>query len=310
MITKPWLGKYYQEWRKIESRKQMAKSFKKKAGTSILDAAKKQKAHSVEEIKSKLIIKEELKQFIPPLTKEEFAQLEDNLLVEGCRDPLVVWKKGEEYILVDGHNRHRICTKHGIDFRIEEKSFGGLAEVKDWMINNQLGKRNLTEDAKSYLRGEQYKNEKKGRGGDRKSSPQNDDLKLKTKDRLANQHKVSSSTIERDEKYANAIDKITSQNSELRWRILNREINIPKADLIKASELKPNQVKQFTSAIEKNEDYKSILKPKTTAKKEVSDLEKLAQEIGTLASRIAKSGDKEELARLEGMFSEFRSKIS
>jgi hypothetical protein len=38
-----------------------------------------------------LTIDPEFRALIPPLTAGEQAQLEANLLAEGCRDPLVVW---------------------------------------------------------------------------------------------------------------------------------------------------------------------------------------------------------------------------
>lgn len=59
-----------------------------------------------------ITIKKKFKSLIRPLSTDEYEQLEQNLLDEGCRDPLVVW--GD--ILLDGHNRHAICTKHDIPF--------------------------------------------------------------------------------------------------------------------------------------------------------------------------------------------------
>ena len=49
-------------------------------------------------------IDSELRALIPPLSSEERSQLEVNLVAEGCRDPLVVWKG--HHILLDGHNRY------------------------------------------------------------------------------------------------------------------------------------------------------------------------------------------------------------
>ena len=61
-----------------------------------------------------IVIDAEFKSLIPPLSSEERSQLEENLLKEGCRDPLVVWR--ENNILLDGHNRFEICTHHNIHF--------------------------------------------------------------------------------------------------------------------------------------------------------------------------------------------------
>jgi N6-adenosine-specific RNA methylase IME4/DNA-binding XRE family transcriptional regulator len=84
-------------------------------------------------------ILKELEALIPPLTSEEFKQLERNILEEGIRDPLVTWNG----ILVDGHNRYRIAQEYDIDFTTVEKEFADMNAVKEWMINNQFGRRNL-----------------------------------------------------------------------------------------------------------------------------------------------------------------------
>ena len=67
----------------------------------------------------KIQIDPQFKALIPPLSKEEYNQLEQNLLKEGCRDALIIWNG----ILIDGHNRHEICMKHGIEFNTQDKQF-------------------------------------------------------------------------------------------------------------------------------------------------------------------------------------------
>lgn len=84
---------------------------------------------------------------IPPLSDEEREQLEANLLKEGCRDPLVVW--GD--VLVDGHNRFEICTKHQIPFETVNKAFVSETEAKNWIIYNQLGRRNISPYVRTQL---------------------------------------------------------------------------------------------------------------------------------------------------------------
>lgn len=86
-----------------------------------------------------MIIDNEFKQLIPPLTADEYAGLEASLLTEGCRDALVVWND----ILVDGHNRYEICQKHGIAFQTVQKDFADRQAVLEWIIKNQFGRRNL-----------------------------------------------------------------------------------------------------------------------------------------------------------------------
>lgn len=86
-----------------------------------------------------MIIDNEFKGLIPPLTDEEYKGLEESILKDGCRDALVLW--GE--ILVDGHNRYEICTRHNIPFKTVQKEFTSRDDVIRWIILNQFGRRNL-----------------------------------------------------------------------------------------------------------------------------------------------------------------------
>jgi N6-adenosine-specific RNA methylase IME4 len=98
-------------------------------------------------MENKLIINEELKKLIPPLTESEYKLLEESLINEGCRDKLITWND----TIVDGHNRYELCTKHGIPFQTEDRDFEDIEEVKVWMIDNQKGRRNLTDGWKWEL---------------------------------------------------------------------------------------------------------------------------------------------------------------
>lgn len=87
-----------------------------------------------------LKIDPELRDLLPPLTNDEFKQLEDNLVKDGCQSPLFIWHG----FIADGHNRYKICQKHQIPFAIAELGFDDKSEVMRWMIDGQLGRRNLT----------------------------------------------------------------------------------------------------------------------------------------------------------------------
>ena len=79
---------------------------------------------------------------IPPLSPEEYNQLEQNILAhKTCRDAIVVW----DNTIVDGHNRFRICAAHNIPFEVKEIHFDSRKEALLWILNNQLGRRNLTD---------------------------------------------------------------------------------------------------------------------------------------------------------------------
>jgi len=95
-----------------------------------------------------LVVNEELKAYIDPLTTEEHEALERSLLAEGCRDALVLWND----VLVDGHNRYAICQKHGIPFQtIQNPRFQSMEDVHLWMIDQHLGRRSVSDFQRGVL---------------------------------------------------------------------------------------------------------------------------------------------------------------
>jgi hypothetical protein len=89
-----------------------------------------------------ITINDELRTYVDPLTPAEYEALERSLLTEGCREALILWRD----VLIDGHNRHAICTLHGIPFRtVQNDKFESIEDVKLWMIDNQLARRSVTD---------------------------------------------------------------------------------------------------------------------------------------------------------------------
>ena len=115
----------------------------------------------------------EFRGLIPPLTPEELEQLEQNILESRkCYDPIILW----EGAIIDGHNRYEICIKHGIEFQIVEMPLASRKEAKVWILENQLGRRNLSDVSRielALLKAEMLREKAKRNlslvGGDRKS---------------------------------------------------------------------------------------------------------------------------------------------
>ncbi|GAB3044265.1 ParB N-terminal domain-containing protein [Spirosoma pulveris] len=211
-----------------------------------------------EDIKRSITIIPELEALIPPLSSEEFTQLEANIVREGCREPLQIWQTIQSqidgsasnqpvFVLVDGHNRLRICRQHAVDFKLLVREFSGLEAVRESMIDNQLGRRNLTPEQMAYLRGLKYLNTKRTSGrpttatkkGGQSSSistlSENDDIDqfipsaTRTEDQLAHQYNVSPKTIRMDASYAKGIAKLAEP---LRREVLSRNTKVSKKDII------------------------------------------------------------------------------
>ncbi|HET8695634.1 MAG TPA: plasmid replication/partition related protein [Aquabacterium sp.] len=95
-----------------------------------------------------IVVKEELRAYIDPLTPEEHDALERSILAEGCRDALVLW--GD--VLVDGHNRYGICMKHGLPFQtVQNPRFQSMEDVHLWMIDQHLGRRSISDFQRGVL---------------------------------------------------------------------------------------------------------------------------------------------------------------
>ena len=94
-----------------------------------------------------IIIDKEFESLIPPLTAEEFAQLEENCVKEGIRDALITWNG----VLIDGHNRFKIAAKHGLLWNEKRMEFADRNEAIRWIILNQFGRRNLSAYDRSVL---------------------------------------------------------------------------------------------------------------------------------------------------------------
>lgn len=200
-------------------------------------------------IKSEIIILPELKDLIPALAEDESKQLEENLIKYGIKDPLSVWEtdvitvlNGLEanspshelfanldndstvYILFDGHNRYGIAKEKNLDFKVNKMNFNGLSEVKDYMIDYQLGRRNLTPEQVSYLRGLKY-NELKKAG---KASGKSVKEKINVAEELAQEFDVTPRTIKRDGEFAEGMDKLTP---EFKKDVLSGKSKLAKKDV-------------------------------------------------------------------------------
>ena len=88
----------------------------------------------------KPVVLPELAELLPPLSGEQLAALETDLLRNGCYSPIIV---NEDLAIVDGHNRQRLCEEHGLPYQMAVIAFEDLLEAKQWALDTQKGRRNL-----------------------------------------------------------------------------------------------------------------------------------------------------------------------
>ena len=153
-----------------------------------------------------IIIDKEFQSLIPPLSDDEFRQLEENCIRDGIRDPLVTWPQDDgTEILIDGHNRWKISAKNaGIPFKIVQMRFESRAEAETWILKNQIGRRNLPTYVKAQLAlrlkpviAEQAKQKQSDAGGAVRQK--SDKAAIDTKKELARIAGVSHDTIHKVE---------------------------------------------------------------------------------------------------------------
>ena len=165
-----------------------------------------------------ITIDREFQKLIRPLSMEEREELRVSLRRYGILSPLIVWKHEGKTILVDGHNRielwkgmvedeavHEVATK--------ELSLDTRTEVKEWILHNQLGRRNLSPDDFTLLVGRLYNQSKTTQGGDKKSKGQVDTL-IDTAEKVAAKTGVSPATVKRAGKLAAKVDEIQAAQPE------------------------------------------------------------------------------------------------
>lgn len=180
-------------------------------------------------LQTPLRIDPEFQSKIPPLTDDEFKQLEENILEAGeVYEPITAWNG----VIVDGHNRYRIvCAHPEIKWSTREMAFADKWAAFDWMFKNQLGRRNLTVKQRKYLLGKLYEARKKSHGnhaerGDdgRYLSAQNghlgDERSVRQDEAIGKEFGVGHNTVRRAEKFAQGIDAIREIEPETADEIL------------------------------------------------------------------------------------------
>lgn len=206
-----------------------------------------------------LTIDPEFKSLIPALSPEEYRLLEESIKAEGCREDLIVWKNGK-LTVIDGHNRLEICRKYGVKFGVKvSKDFRCKDDVKEWIITNQLGRRNLTDSSRAYFIGRLYESRKKRLGGDygnqyTKMASVQSEHQPKTEKIIANEHKSSPATVRRSAQFSRAIDRIAQTCGEaVKQQILKEEIKITQGEVSKIASLPQEKQKVIFNKIETGE---------------------------------------------------------
>lgn len=247
-----------------------------------------------------LKIDPELRDLLPPLTDDEYKQLEKNIVENGFDKnfPIMEWNG----FIVDGHNRYSICKKHNIEYVVGTLGYETKDEVMEWMLDIQLGRRNLSpiqriavaekyrpiyeKQAKENLRlaeggDRRSKDFKKNQGSQNSSKVEN---KIDVRAKLAQTAGVSTDTYSKGKKI------LDSDNEELKREVLSGEKSINAA-----YKTLQNENKKMQSSDNQNGEYN--IKPLITSSSTVQPSQKnqVSEEVRQICEDLKTEKSKEYL---------------
>jgi len=182
-----------------------------------------------------LIIDETIRRVLMPLREDELQLLEQSVLAEGIRDPLVVWRRGDELILLDGHHRYELAQRYGLDFSIVEMEIDDESHAVQWVLRNQLARRNLTDEQRTIIIGRYYNQLKRA---PHRPAAKGDKLSPlaetgKTAEQVASVFGVDPRTVYRAAEFAAAFEQLESISPEAARRVESGEVKDAKTMLPK-----------------------------------------------------------------------------
>lgn len=181
-----------------------------------------------------LVIDKEFEELLPVLTLDEFDKLENSILKDGLLDPIKIWQdpKTEQWLIIDGHNRYNILKKNNIKLRywcdykiLYKEELPTRGDVKQWMLDQQLGRRNLSE-AERYEIIQKFKTVIKQKAKENQSSGGkglSNLSRVNTRKEMAKVVGVSEGTYQKMEKI------MESDNEELKQKLREKKISVDKA---------------------------------------------------------------------------------
>lgn len=204
----------------------------------------------------RLQINKDFVNLISPYTKREYLALEEQLLAEGCIEPIITWNG----YIIDGLTKYEICLRHDIPFEVKEMRFSCKEAAYAFVCKNQLLRRDLTFETRKFLIGMQYEAEKylnstrsrsytgwKGTvdnislaGVDYRESP----TRHTTAQRIADENQVTHATVQKYAIYTKALLSIGSKYPEILPKILAGRLKLPHGRIVELSKLSATDLRR------------------------------------------------------------------
>lgn len=211
----------------------------------------------------KLKINPRLRFLVLPLTTSERAALEKELLTVGSQKQVQCWYN----CIISEFERVELCKKYNIPFQIVQVNFRSEVEIVAQICERELRERILPPDMRRYLIGTLYNAEKiiaahRVAGTDRykekhhrepsKAKCQADVRLSHIRERLGTHYHLNPATITRYATYAEGIDNIFHDDSQMAAQILCGEVKMP-VDVVRSHAIHDS----FISCVEKEAPAKN-----------------------------------------------------
>ncbi len=209
-----------------------------------------------------LTIDSKFQKLIPPLSLDEYKNLEESLISDGCISPIIIWNK----VIIDGHNRYEICKKHNLPFSTIEIEFDSTEEAMIWICRNQLGRRNISEETRKYLIGKRFETEKAigaknlmGINQHSKNTSAFSDEKSyknldapqqnKTAKKIGKEYNISHGTVEKYSRFAKCVDEIDKKVPGTADFLMSGKLKISHSNIEEIAKLSPKQINQLFTGV-------------------------------------------------------------
>lgn len=238
-----------------------------------------------EEMQVPFRIDPEFENKIPKIGEDEFKQLRENILaIMEVTEPLVVWNG----ILVDGHNRWKVIQEFPeVKWRTREMNFPDKWAAFDWMYKNQLGRRNLTDEQRTYAIGMMNEARKhaeafKGNQYTKKSAGcQSGTNQNRVAGQIAEELGIGRRSVNRAAAFAKGVNALREVSQEAADKVLNGKTSANKSDVSELGKAEPDIIKAFAQAVnEGKKPERKPRKPKTEEeKRDIAEIEAIMRDM-------------------------------
>lgn len=221
---------------------------------------------------------------IPKIGEDEFKQLRENILaIMEVTEPLTIWNG----ILIDGHNRWKIIQEFPeVKWRTRKMNFPDKWAAFEWMYKNQLGRRNLTDEQRTYMIGKMYEARKntnafKGNQHTVQSGGAQFEHKQRTADLIAKEIGVGKETVKRSEKFSKGVDALREVSPEAADKVLNGKTSTTKSDVSELGKAEPEIIEAFAEAIKADKKPPRPKRPPKTEeeKRDIAEIEAIMRDM-------------------------------